>query len=262
MYAILPFLVMFTTFFKHKCLFLAKKQTFMANSYFKFKQFTISHDKCGMKVGTDGVLLGAWADTEHCKHILDIGTGSGLITLMLAQRSNAIISGIEIDKNAYLQSQENVNNSPWEERIQLFHADFTNWETTQKFDLIVSNPPYFEQSLKGKDKARNTARHTTNLSFEALIKQAKKQLAPKGRIALILPTDTCSTISNIITKNQLYINKITHIKPQPNKDSKRILIQISDVKNEPIRHELTIELARHKYSDEYISLTKDFYLKM
>lgn len=215
-----------------------------------------------MKVGTDGVLLGAWADVINCKEILDIGTGSGLITLMLAQRSDAKITGIEIDEKAYTQTQENLKRSPWNERIHLFLADFAKWETNLKFDLIVSNPPYFEHSLQGHNQARNRARHTDSLSFEELITQAASLLTPQGKLALILPFDIKDKIIHIALSEHLYLSKETHIHPQPNQAAKRILLEFSHKKDEPIINKLIIELARHEYSKEYTKLTRDFYLKM
>lgn len=241
---------------------MAEKEDKVANPYFKFKDFTVFHDKCGMKVGTDGVLLGAWADIIDCKEILDIGTGSGLITLMLAQRSNAQITGIEINKQAYQQTQENIEHSPWDRRIRLFHADFSKWETNLKFDLIVSNPPYFEHSLQSHKHARNQARHTDSLSFEDLITRAASLLTPQGKLALILPFEIKNKIINIASSENLYLSKETHIHPQVNQAAKRILLEFSHKKNNPIINKLIIELSRHEYSEEYIKLTRDFYLKM
>ena len=139
----------------------------MSNLCFEFKQFTVWHDKCAMKVGTDGVLLGAWANVESAKHILDVGTGTGLIALMLAQRTvQADVTAIEIDSMAAIQARENIAHSPWKNRITLFNCDFRYFHDDLKYDLIVSNPPYFVNALKCLDKQRNMARHTDLLYYE------------------------------------------------------------------------------------------------
>ena len=236
----------------------------MANSYFQFKQFTIYHDKCAMKVGTDGVLLGAWANTESCKTILDIGTGTGLIALMLAQRSNAFIDAIDINEDACLQAIDNIKASPFAERIRTIHTDFTNYSAicVSRYDLIVSNPPYFVNSLKCSNIKRNTARHTDTLSIPALIRNSRMLLSPSGRIALILPFEQLDYLSTIAKENHLYINKRTDIIPIPEASPKRFLVELSESPHSLITEKLVIEEARHQYTEDYISLTKDFYLKM
>lgn len=238
----------------------------MSNPFFQFKQFTIRHDKCAMKVGTDGVLLGAWAGTDSCNRILDIGTGTGLIALMLAQRSPAIIDAIDIDTDACLQAQENVVASPFAERIQVRHsalADFAQ-AATDRYDLIVSNPPYFVDSLKCPDRQRNTARHTDTLTLEDLLQDSRKLLAPQGRIALILPYDQKERLTDCIRTYQLFLSKETSVIPVPGAQPKRLLAELTaDQPASPASSDrLILEIARHQYTDEYIRLTKDFYLKM
>ena len=148
----------------------------MSNPFFQFKQFTIRHDKCAMKVGTDGVLLGAWAGTESCSRILDVGTGTGLIALMLAQRSKAVVDAIDIDADACLQAQENAESSLFAGRINVFHSDLADFAqaSTHLYGLIVSNPPYFVDSLKCPNLQRNTARHTDTLTLEDLLQYSRK----------------------------------------------------------------------------------------
>lgn len=238
----------------------------MSNPFFQFKQFTIRHDKCAMKVGTDGVLLGAWAGTDSCNRILDIGTGTGLIALMLAQRSPAIIDAIDIDADACLQAQENVVASPFAERVQVRHsalADFAQ-AATDRYDLIVSNPPYFVDSLKCPDRQRNTARHTDTLTLEDLLQDSRKLLAPQGRIALILPYDQKERLTDCIRTYQLFLSKETSVIPVPGAQPKRLLAELTaDPPASPASSDrLILEIARHQYTDEYIRLTKDFYLKM
>lgn len=238
----------------------------MSNPFFQFKQFTIRHDKCAMKVGTDGVLLGAWAGIESCNRILDIGTGTGLIAMMLTQRSKAVIDAIDIDAEACLQAQENAESSPFAERIKIRHSALSDFAQTDTglYDLIVSNPPYFVDSLKCPDQKRNTARHTDTLTLEDLLQDSRKLLAPQGRIALILPYDLKERLADCIRTQNLFLSKETSVIPVPGAEPKRLLAELTA---EPpvfptFSSQLTIEIARHQYTDEYVSLTKDFYLKM
>ncbi len=166
----------------------------MSNSYFQFKQFTVWHDKCAMKVGTDGVLLGAWVNIFNAKSVLDIGTGTGLIALMIAQRSTANILAVEIDADAVNQAIENVERSPWSGNIKVQHADFKTATFNTKFDVIVSNPPYFSDSLLSPDTHRSTARHTSELTYHDLISRVSGILAFKGEFSLIIPADISDKI--------------------------------------------------------------------
>lgn len=238
----------------------------MANPYFQFKKFTIRHDKCAMKVGTDAVLLGAWADTLHCKKILDIGTGTGIIALMLAQRSLAEIDAIDIDNDACIQAAENAASSPFAERLKITHAscaDFVASNEQKRYDLIVSNPPYFINSLKCPDNKRTVARHTNTLLLSDLIKEAHTLLSPGGRIALVLPYERLDEIEELASASHLLISRQTDVIPTPGALPKRLLVELSKTeKNIEKRDILTIEEARHQYTPEYIALTKEFYLKM
>ena len=238
----------------------------MPNSYFQFKQFTIHHGQCAMKVGTDGVLLGAWSDTTACHHILDVGTGPGLIALMLAQRSQAQIDAIDIDAGAYLQAEENRQLSPFAERVQIFHqslADYTP-HCTRRYDLIVSNPPYFVDSLKCPNRQRNTARHTDTLSLKELLHDSRRLLTPQGRIALILPYDQREMLLKEAQEEELFLSKETAVIPTLNAAPKRILVELRKelLSSSVLAGTLTIEIARHQYTEEYIRLTQAFYLKM
>lgn len=238
----------------------------MANPYFRFKKFTVYHNKCAMKVGTDAVLLGAWADTSFCRNILDIGTGTGIIALMLAQRSQATVEAIDIDKEACVQATENAAASPYTERIKVVHAscaDFAASNQQKRYDLIVSNPPYFINSLKCPDNKRTVARHTDTLLLSDLIREAQTLLSPSGRIALVLPYERLEEVKALASANHLYICRQTDVIPTPGAAPKRLLVELStteeNIKN---RDTLTIEEARHQYTLEYIALTKEFYLKM
>lgn len=235
----------------------------MANPFFTFKQFTVFHDQCAMKVGTDGVLLGAWVQVGSTQKILDVGTGTGLIALMLAQRSTAQIDAIDIDKSAYKQACRNVLASPFAGQICVFHSSFADFSTDSKYDLIVSNPPYFSQSLKSPDEKRSKARHDDLLPLEELIAGSMPLLSEKGRIALILPVEQDQKLTDILTQNQLYRTRQTNVLPTPSGAIKRILVELSPTPNPDYAPEcLTIEIERHKYTQEYETLTRDFYLKM
>lgn len=238
----------------------------MANSYFQFKKFIIRHDKCAMKVGTDAVLLGAWADTGNCETILDIGTGTGIIALMLAQRSFAEIDAVDIDREACEQATENAAASPFADRIHIIHASCSDFAVSchqKKYDLIVSNPPYFANSLKCPDDKRTVARHTDSLLLQDLIRDACSLLSPSGRIALILPYERLEEVRQLAESNRLHIIRQTDVIPTPGAQPRRLLVELSvATESTQKRDTLTIEEARHQYTPEYIALTKEFYLKM
>ena len=220
-----------------------------------------------MKVGTDGVLLGAWAAVTDAQKILDIGTGTGLIALMLAQRKHdASIHAIDIDAGAAQQAVVNVQASPYASQIEVKHMPLDKYAETcsYHYDLIVSNPPYFEQSLKCPNGQRSLARHTDSLSLDDLLTAAAKLLTPTGHIALVLPADQIKQVETVAARSNLFVSKCNWIHPTPTSLPKRILIELSQAADakERIEEHLVIELARHKYTPEYIALTKNFYLKM
>jgi len=234
---------------------------------FQFKQFTIEQDKCAMKVGTDGVLLGAWAPiVDATYNILDIGSGTGLIALMLAQRSNAQqIEAIEIDENAYEQCVDNFENSPWNDRLFCFHAgldEFLEEMEDEAYDLIVSNPPFYTEDYQSNDEKRDLARFENALPFDELIESAANLLSEFGVFALIVPYKEEEKIITLAKEFQLYPFKITRVKGTPTSEIKRSLLAFSWDEQVLETNELIIETARHQYTNEYIELTKDFYLKM
>jgi tRNA1Val (adenine37-N6)-methyltransferase len=215
-----------------------------------------------MKVGTDGVLIGTWADTKNARTILDAGSGSGLITLIAAQRSQAEIDAVEIDHDAFMQSVDNVNASPWKDRISVIHVSFTDYcaNTDKKYDLIISNPPYFKASLLPPDGKRQSARHDINLPLSDLISGCQHLLNNHGKAALILPITAEKELLELLDQNELYPQRLTRVKPTPTSDSKRLLIEFGKDKTDFTENELIIETSRHQYSEEFKALTQDFYL--
>ena len=236
------------------------------NKPFQFKQFTVNQDQCSMKVGTDGVLLGAWTALEYSPDtILDIGTGTGLIPLMLAQRSIAsLIDAVEIDPNAFEQCVANFEASPWADKLFCYHASFQEFyeEMDESYDLIVSNPPFFHEAVTSGQPARDRARQNQSLPYTSLFEGVDKLLAPVGSLAMIIPFSSEASVLSLATTHGLYPIRITHVKGNPTAPYKRSLLQFSRSNHAPRIRELVIEHERHVYTQEYIDLTKDFYLKM
>ena len=228
---------------------------------FRFKQFAVEQDDVAMKVGTDGVLLGAWVGCDGAKRILDIGTGTGVIALMLAQRnSQAKIHAVEIDETATCRARSNFDMSPWAERLIVANCAVQKFESSEKFDLIISNPPYFVDSLLPPDAKRSTARHTHDLSFEELDKAVCRLLADNGRFALILPT---AEFEKYLSITRLHLIRRCDMHPTTGTAVKRVMAEFSRRELPEIAHEnITIEKERRgDYTEEYRTLTKDFYLK-
>lgn len=234
---------------------------------FKFKQFEINQEQTAMKVGTDGVLLGAWTpiSNQPCS-ILDIGAGTGLIALMLAQRTSAEqIDALEIDENAYEQAVENFENSPWADRLFCYHAGLDEFidEPEDEYDVIVSNPPFYTEDYMSGDESRDQARFESSMPFNDLIEAADLLLSENGIFSVIIPFKEERNVIALALEFELYSFKITRVKGTPNSEIKRSLLAFSrNSKSEIEIDELVIERARHDYTDDYVSLTKDFYLKM
>ncbi len=234
---------------------------------FKFKQFTIQQDKCAMKVGTDGVLLGAWTPLDNNpSSILDIGAGTGLIALMLAQRSHANqIDALEIDEEAYEQATDNFENSPWNDRLFCYHAGLDEFveEPEDTYDLIVSNPPFYTEDYKTNNEQRDLARFADAMPFDELIEAADLFLTENGIFTVIIPFKEEEKFIALAEEYELYPFKITHVKGTPTSEIKRSLLAFSRKKQQQVdSNELIIETARHEYTLEYIGLTKEFYVKM
>lgn len=240
---------------------------------FRFKQFTINQDKCAMKIGTDGVLLGAWASVNNSMHtILDIGTGTGVIALMLAQRSIAdTIEAIELDGDAFEQCTDNFEASDWGDRLFCFHAGFDEFvdeyteeepEEAELYDLIVSNPPFYSEEVSSGNDARDQARQNSSLPFDELVSGVSKLLSPTGVFATIIPYKEEEDFIALALESNLYPNRITQVRGTENTEIKRSLLEFSLTESKYTPKELIIELERNVYTQEYIELTKDFYLKM
>ena len=236
----------------------------MANGYFQFKQFTIHQQHCAMKVGTDGTLLGAWAlASEGPCRILDVGTGTGLIALMMAQRyPEALVSAIDIDEKAVFQAQENVTASPFANRIRVLKADVLTFEDTEKYDSIVCNPPFFEDSLTSPDPQRTEARHTVSLGYRQLMEAAFGLLKDDGRFSVIIPADCRSRLESEARLRGFFVSRLCSIQTTPAKAPKRYMIELT---KHPVNEIDTtsgiLESSPQIRSDWYRELTKEFYIK-
>ena len=236
----------------------------MANGYFQFKQFTVHQQHCAMKVGTDGTLLGAWAQaSDGACRILDIGTGTGLIALMMAQRyPQAKVTAIDIDDGAVRQAKENVSASPFVDRINVIKADVLTFEEEEKYDSIVCNPPFFEDSLTCPDPQRTEARHTVSLGYRQLMEAAFRLLKDDGHFSLIIPSDCRERLESEAHLRGFFLSRVCSIQTTPKKAPKRYMIELS---KQPVNEVDTtngiLESSPQVRSDWYRELTKEFYIK-
>lgn len=239
------------------------------NKPFHFKEFTIEQDKTAMKVGTDAVLLGAWCSLEtRPDTILDVGSGTGLLSLMMAQRSDAeTIDAVEIDPNAYEQSVANFEKSDWSDHLFCYHSSFQDFseemkEENQEYDLIISNPPFYNDNFETNNSSRNTARFTSALSFKDLLESTSKILSDSGVFTIIIPFKEEMTFISLAGKYRLFLNRVCRVRGTENSEIKRSMVEFSFYQRELEETTLVIEKERHIYTREYVNLTKDFYLKM
>lgn len=239
----------------------------MGNSYFQFKQFIVKQEKCAMKVCTDSCIFGAYISMkEKDKNddkmwILDIGTGTGLLSLMIAQKVKANIDAVEIDKDAFEQAQENFKNSLWKSRLSVFHADVKQFEFSRKYNIIVSNPPFFKDSLKSNHKQKNIAKHITSLSYSELASIVYSNLADNGRFYILLPSKEFEAFEKIATQSQLTLMEKTNIRPDGLSEYFRTTGIFSHAAVHKITTEsLTIKNSSNEYTPEIIKLLKEYYL--
>ena len=243
----------------------------MPSNHFNFRHFDIVQQHSPARVGTDGTLLGAWVKVEGAKRIMDIGTGTGLIALMLAQRNRqAVIIAIEKHEAAAKEAEMNFANSPWPDRLSVMHLDFRDFtsQTEDGFDLIVSNPPYFRNDTPSQNEDRNSWRKQDHLSIDALMRVAAENLVPQGRLALVLPIREAVDSFQVAADLGLSKARVCEVHFKPEKPAKRILVEFlkgaeadRDEGKAPVQEEkLIIQVGgRHEYSEEYIALTRDFY---
>ena len=236
----------------------------MSQQTFVFKKFSIHQHKCAHKVGTDAVLIGSWAEVSKANTILDIGTGTGIIALMMAQKSQAQIDAIDIEQGSFEQAEENASHSIWANRIKIYQKSLQDFaaNSTKKYDVIITNPPYFVDSSKAPDEERSHARHTDTLTFADLIVGVKKILSDKGMFYIILPTKEATDFKALAEKSNLHLVKLLRVKTKSSNDLEKRHIMLFKFTKEPLAEQiLSIENeGRHNYTEEYKKLTGDFYL--
>jgi len=230
---------------------------------FRFKQFEVSQGRSAMRVGTDAVLFAAWVGVEPAKYILDVGTGSGVIALILAQRNqHALVDAIEIDSGSVEDSEVNFKGSPWHQRLRLYEGDFLKIVAKDKFDLIVSNPPYFSHSLRASNPSRSAARHDDSLPAEAFMLHAKSLLNNDGRVALIFPTAQLERWIEASSAVKLRPARVCHVFTLAHKDSSRVMVEFSAIHHrEPKMESLLIEKSPGEFSEAYKTMTSAYYTK-
>ena len=237
----------------------------MGNDFFRFKQFIVRQGGASMKVGVDSVLLGAWTEAGHVFRILDVGAGTGILALMMAQRyPEALIDAVEIDRETCQQAVENVENSAWSSRIRVICIDFADYveDCTFRYDMIISNPPYFTASLKPQDKKRNIARHNDSLPHCLLLSGSAKLLTPAGVLAVVLPPVEALSLIDEAASYNLFVKRTLHVQTVPSKPVYRMLVELSKMPPARSEQRLYIEKAdRSDYTDAYKELTQEFYLK-
>ena len=238
----------------------------MSNTFFRFQQFVVSQELCAMKVGTDGVLLGAWTDVQGAERILDVGSDTGLISLMCAQRnSETRIVAIDLNQSAYTQTVVNIGNSVFKNRIEAYCTSLQEFAESSNvlFDVVVCNPPFFVDALKSPDAKRNMARHADALPLEDLFAASSRLLSPAGKLSLIYPAQGEENVCEQSVRNGLFLRRKTTVIPAPNKSPKRILLEFCSTEtSDVVCDSLMIEEARHSYSKDFRNLVQGFYLHL
>lgn len=241
-----------------------KKKPALRGGGFTFKLFFVAHDRCAMKVGTDGVLLGAWAPVEKARKVLDIGCGSGLIALMIAQRSapEVEIDGVELEPEAAQQASSNAAQSPWAERVHIYAQDVHQFAESHphQYDLIVSNPPYFAPAVACRDEARDTARYTGSLTHDALLNCAEKLITKEGIFCVVLPHDLGEELARLAVQQDWFVHCQVDIRDRPGKPLHRMLLTLSRQPAETQYQHLDLRQSEGVYSPEFCALISEFYL--
>lgn len=234
----------------------------MSNPYFRFRKFTVWHDRCAMPVGTDGVLLGAWADLLHAGRILDVGTGSGLLALMAAQRNeSASVTGIDVDAASVSQAARNVASSPFSNRVEILHEDVRHFRAPEPFDSVICNPPFYTEGVLPPDEGRSVARNTASLSFGELVESVAGILSDRGVFNVIIPTQAEELFISQCLMARLYVQRLCHVKTVQWKEPKRVMITFSkSTCNAPLSDALVLVDNQGRRTPQYLSLTSDFYL--
>ncbi len=227
---------------------------------FQFQTFSVKQKQCAMKIGIDSVLLGAWCPIQGATRILDLGAGSGLLSLMMAQRSAATIEAIEIEENAFHQACENIEDSIYKKQIKIIHGAVQSFEPEEKYDLIISNPPYFENSLLSKDTKRNTARHQTTLNLDAFFKHCDRLLTIDGKLGFILPFSFLDKVTTLAKQYHFHPAVITEITGREGKQPNRLLFYLQKKETHCLQEKMTIYNKEGKYTPEFKELTEQFYL--
>lgn len=244
----------------------------MPNSWFQFKQFTVQQDKCAMKVTTDACLFGAWAAKkistgesgaqQQETRVLDIGTGTGLLSLMLAQKCAAKIDAVEIDRDSFEQACDNISHSPWKENIRVWHADANDFIARASYDVIISNPPFYENELRSASDKKNIAHHSHALSLDQLLLLIRQHLSPQGRFYLLLPYKRKEEIKNLLNRHALFIHEMVEVSQSTRHTHFRLLIEGGLQKpDEVIETIITIQDHQRQYTPEFAALLKDYYLQ-
>lgn len=241
----------------------------MRNSYFEFKQFRIDQDKCTMKVCTDACIFGSWIAKKvvSCRlsvnRVLDIGSGTGLLSLMYAQKDlQAKIDAVEIDEKAFIQTIENFKNSKWNERFKTFHGDIKEFVSENKYDLVISNPPFYENDLLSEQKNKNIAKHNTALSLNDLILVIKNNIKKDGHFAIILPYPRINFFEDLAEKNHFFLREKLLIRQTPKHNFFRGILLFSDIKRSRIIREFIIKNQTGNYTDEFVGLLKGYYSQL
>lgn len=238
----------------------------MSNDYFRFKEFTINQDKCAMKISTDAVLLGAWVKLNGCKRVLDVGTGTGILSLMVAQRFKGSIDALEIDAEAFTQAKSNIKRSLWYDRINLFHISFQEYvvKFKAKYSLVICNPPFFTSYLKSDNIKRNLARNTQSLSLFELVKNASLMLNNNGKIAVILPYELRNKFVKIVRQKNLDISRQTVVRHSKLHPPSRVLFEVRKKKvfNTEVDELVIQDISGNGFSTDYINLTRVYYLNL